>query len=127
MLERSAADLDLPALVESTQDLHPREAARVLIEHVVRAHDGRLHDDATVMCPDWYGTGFTRRDAGHGAGVSEASPTVGRHTSLPPLSPQASKLKVPGRTHPPVTEHAPSAMTDSTRRQPTRLPSDQAA
>ncbi|MGW7473724.1 PP2C family protein-serine/threonine phosphatase [Streptomyces cyaneofuscatus] len=81
MLERSAAALDLPALVESTQDLHPREAARFLIEHVVQAHDGRLDDDATVMCLDWYGTMSTRRDADQGADVSEASPTAGQHTS----------------------------------------------
>ncbi|MFE8977296.1 hypothetical protein ACFYM7_28305 [Streptomyces cyaneofuscatus] len=81
MLERSAAAHDLPALIESTQDLHPREAARFLIEHVVQAHDGRLDDDATVMCLDWYGTESTRRDADQGADVSEASPTAGQHTS----------------------------------------------
>ncbi|MFG2475872.1 PP2C family protein-serine/threonine phosphatase [Streptomyces fagopyri] len=83
MLERSAADLDLPALIESTQDLHPREAARVLIEHVVHAHDGLLHDDATVMCLDWYGTESTRRDADHGADLTEASPTAGQRTASP--------------------------------------------
>lgn len=81
MLERSAAALDLPALIESTQDLHPREAARFLIEHVVQAHHGRLDDDATVMCLDWYGTEPTRRDADQGADVSEASPAAGQHTS----------------------------------------------
>ncbi|GAA3006734.1 PP2C family protein-serine/threonine phosphatase [Streptomyces fulvorobeus] len=80
MLERSAAGLDLPALIENTQDLHPREAARVLIEHVVHAHDGLLQDDATVMCLDWYGIESTRRDADHGADLTEASPTVGQHT-----------------------------------------------
>ncbi|MET7874192.1 PP2C family protein-serine/threonine phosphatase [Streptomyces cyaneofuscatus] len=85
-LERSAAALDLPALIESTQDLHPREAARVLIEYVVHAHDGRLDDDATVMCLDWYGTMSTRRDADHGADVSEASPTAGQHTSPSPAA-----------------------------------------
>ncbi|MDH6222470.1 PP2C family protein-serine/threonine phosphatase [Streptomyces pseudovenezuelae] len=88
MLERSAADLDLPALIESTQDLHPREAARVLIEHVVHAHDGLLHDDATVMCLDWYGTESTRRDADHGADLTEASPMAGQRTA-PPEPPYA--------------------------------------
>lgn len=86
MLERSAAALDLPALIESTQDLHPREAARVLIEYVVHAYDGRLDDDATVMCLDWYGTMSTRRDADHGADVSGASPTAGQHTSPSPAA-----------------------------------------
>ncbi|MGR8008515.1 PP2C family protein-serine/threonine phosphatase [Streptomyces hypolithicus] len=90
MLERSAADLDLPALIENTQDLHPREAARVLIEHVVHAHDGLLQDDATVMCLDWYGTESTRRDADHGADLTEASPTVGQQTAPPePADPRS--------------------------------------
>ncbi|WP_434587584.1 PP2C family protein-serine/threonine phosphatase [Streptomyces sp. A5-4] len=85
MLERSAADLDLAALIKDTGDLHPREAARVLIEHVVKAHDGLLHDDATVMCLDWYGTDSTRRDADHGADLTETSPTAGQRTA--PMEP----------------------------------------
>nr|WSW66290.1 serine/threonine-protein phosphatase [Streptomyces sp. NBC_00995] len=90
MQERRAADLDLPALIQNTQDLHPREAARVLIEHVVHAHDGLLQDDATVMCLDWYGTDSTRRDADHGADLSEASPTAGQHTAPPgPADPRS--------------------------------------
>ncbi|MFC5029495.1 SpoIIE family protein phosphatase [Streptomyces sp. So13.3] len=83
MLERRAADLDLSALIESTQDLHPREAARVLIEHVVQAHDGQLQDDATVMCLDWYGTHDTRRRADHGADVTEASPATDTEADIP--------------------------------------------
>ncbi|MFD9429264.1 serine/threonine-protein phosphatase, partial [Streptomyces sp. NPDC060054] len=55
----------------------------VLIEHVVRAHDGHLQDDATVMCLDWYGTDSTRRDANHGADLAEASPTAGQRTEPP--------------------------------------------
>ncbi|MCM2417172.1 GAF domain-containing SpoIIE family protein phosphatase [Streptomyces sp. RKAG293] len=76
VMERSATDIDLPELIERTQDLHPREAARILIEHVISAHDGHLEDDATVMCLDWRGTGDTLRDADHGADLGEASPVA---------------------------------------------------
>ncbi|MCZ4095167.1 MULTISPECIES: PP2C family protein-serine/threonine phosphatase [Streptomyces] len=77
VMERSATDIDLPELIERTQDLHPREAARILIEHVIHAHDGHLEDDATVMCLDWRGIGDTLRDADHGADLGEASPVAG--------------------------------------------------
>jgi len=74
MLERSGADVDLPALVTRTHGLHPREAVRVLASAVSGAHEGGLPDDATVMCLDWYGTGSTRRDADTGADLDQASP-----------------------------------------------------
>ncbi|MFI9101036.1 PP2C family protein-serine/threonine phosphatase [Streptomyces fildesensis] len=86
MLERSAENLDLPALIASTHHLHPREAARVLIEHVVQAHDGQLQDDATVMCLDWYGTEDTRRHADHGADLTEASPSTHTEADTSPTA-----------------------------------------
>ncbi|MCX4779852.1 PP2C family protein-serine/threonine phosphatase [Streptomyces sp. NBC_01264] len=74
MLERRAVDVDLFSLIVSTGDLHPREAARALVAEVLRAHDGRLQDDATVMCLDWRGTHQATRSADAGADLAEASP-----------------------------------------------------
>ena len=55
MLERGAESVDMPAMVEHTRTLHPREAVRVLTNAVEEASGGRLQDDATVICLDWYG------------------------------------------------------------------------
>ncbi|WTH47525.1 serine/threonine-protein phosphatase [Streptomyces sp. NBC_01550] len=56
MLERNAAAEDLPALIEGTRDLHPRETVHTLTQAVLRAQQGVLQDDATVVCLDWQGT-----------------------------------------------------------------------
>lgn len=65
-----------------TRDLHPREAARTLIAAVVDANDGRLQDDATVMCLDWHGVGHSQRDAATGADLTDASaPSRTRRTT----------------------------------------------
>ncbi|WP_392893254.1 PP2C family protein-serine/threonine phosphatase [Streptomyces sp. LN699] len=73
MLERNAESLDLSDLIIRTRALHPREAARTLIGAIVDAVDGRLDDDATVMCLDWHGVGNSRRDAATGADLTDAS------------------------------------------------------
>ncbi|MER7411968.1 PP2C family protein-serine/threonine phosphatase [Streptomyces cacaoi] len=56
MLERSASELDLPALIERDSGLHPREAVRSLTRELREITGGDLRDDATVICLDWYGT-----------------------------------------------------------------------
>lgn len=56
MQDRGAAAVDLPALICDTRALHPRETVRVLTGAVLEACRGKLHDDATVMVMDWYGT-----------------------------------------------------------------------
>ncbi|GGP95892.1 PP2C family protein-serine/threonine phosphatase [Streptomyces roseolilacinus] len=56
MQERAAADADLAALIRDTRLFHPRETVRALVTAVHDACGGRLRDDATVLCLDWYGT-----------------------------------------------------------------------
>ncbi|MFE2537856.1 PP2C family protein-serine/threonine phosphatase [Streptomyces sp. NPDC059371] len=73
MLERNANDLDLSELIVRTRELHPREAARILIAAIIDANNGHLQDDATVMCLDWHGTGRSQRDAATGADLADAS------------------------------------------------------
>lgn len=56
MLEREAANVDLPDMMRTTRHLHPREAALALTTAVLDACGGQVEDDATVMCLDWHGT-----------------------------------------------------------------------
>lgn len=73
MLERHGEKVDLAALLERTRDLHPREAALTLTSAVRDAADGRLEDDATVMCLDWHGPQETQRHVSSGADTRQAS------------------------------------------------------
>ncbi|MGW7728817.1 PP2C family protein-serine/threonine phosphatase [Streptomyces canus] len=73
MLERHGEKVDLAALLEDTRRLHPREAAMALTSAVRAAADGRLEDDATVMCLDWHGPQETQRHVSSGADTRQAS------------------------------------------------------
>ncbi|MDQ0905954.1 hypothetical protein QFZ22_001939 [Streptomyces canus] len=73
MLERHGGTVDLPALLEHTRDLHPREVALTLTSAVREAAGGRLEDDATVMCLDWHGPQETERHVSSGADTRQAS------------------------------------------------------
>jgi serine phosphatase RsbU (regulator of sigma subunit) len=55
MLERNAANVDVPALVAAGADEHPREAVQHLMTAVLDACGGELRDDATALCLDWHG------------------------------------------------------------------------
>ena len=55
LLERNASSLDIEALVAHGAQLHSREAVQHLIKAVLKGTEGRLRDDATVMCLDWHG------------------------------------------------------------------------
>jgi serine phosphatase RsbU (regulator of sigma subunit) len=73
MLERSAAQIDLPAAIRESAALHPREAAAHLANRVLAATQQALSDDATVLCLDWYGDHGQPRDTAEGADISRAS------------------------------------------------------
>ena len=73
MLERNAAGLDLPASIDDTRSLHPREAVRALADCVLDATQRDLSDDATVMCLDWHGGHGRDRASRHGAEPGLAS------------------------------------------------------
>lgn len=73
MVERHGEKVDLPALLERTRGLHPRETALMLTTAVRDAAGGRLEDDATVMCLDWHGPQETQRHVSFGAEAQQAS------------------------------------------------------
>ncbi|MFD9465443.1 PP2C family protein-serine/threonine phosphatase [Streptomyces sp. NPDC060027] len=73
MVERHGEQVDLPALLERTRGLHPRETALMLTSAVRDAAGGRLEDDATVMCLDWHGPQETQRHVSSGADAQQAS------------------------------------------------------
>ena len=72
-LERNAAGVDIARVLEETRDRHPREIVREFAAKVLRATDGKLHDDATVVCIDWFGEGGHRQANG---GASHARATT---------------------------------------------------
>lgn len=74
MLERDAADADLPAVIRDTERLHSREVVRAVTRAVRHACRNQLQDDATVLCLDWHGADRAERQADNGADVDTASP-----------------------------------------------------
>lgn len=79
MQERNAAVLDVAAALRDTTDLHPREVVQELGAAVLRATGGKLLDDATMICLDWYGGPPRRSDSVHGADAARASSPRTRH------------------------------------------------
>jgi serine phosphatase RsbU (regulator of sigma subunit) len=73
MVERNAVDVDFPAAIVQTRELHPREAVRALADRVLEATGNKLRDDATVLCVDWHGHHGVARDTRHGADLDRAS------------------------------------------------------
>lgn len=74
VLDRNAASADVAALLAATADLHPRELVQEINRAILRAAGGRLQDDATALCFDWYGGGERDRDAHAGANQDGTSP-----------------------------------------------------
>src|SRR4051794_35895085 len=54
MLERDAAELDLPARLQHLSGLHPREVVRALADLVLEAAGPTLPDDACLLVLDWH-------------------------------------------------------------------------
>lgn len=77
MLERNAAQLNVAEAFAATADLHPREVVIALGAAVLEATDGKLRDDATVLCLDWYGGPRRGRDTRGGANRNESSHDIG--------------------------------------------------
>ena len=73
MLERNAANVDLPRSIQETRSLHPREAVRALADSVLEATGHALSDDATVLCLDWHGRHDRNRRTVSGADPVRAS------------------------------------------------------
>ena len=73
MLERRVAAVDLPAAIQSTRDLHPREVVRALADSALAAAGHVLEDDATLLCLDWHGEHSGDRDTSSGADPERAS------------------------------------------------------
>lgn len=67
MLERNATSLDISTALGEMAALHPREVVHTFARAVLGATGGKLQDDATVLCMDWYG-----RRAGGGGRVASA-------------------------------------------------------
>lgn len=76
MLERNAADIDLPSAIRESAPLHPREAVAALADSVLEATGHALTDDATVLCLDWYGGHGRERSTAAGADMSRATGRV---------------------------------------------------
>lgn len=67
MLERNASNMDVPAILRASREMHPREAVQDLTRSVLRGSGERLSDDATVLCFDWHGGPPRARSATAGA------------------------------------------------------------
>jgi serine phosphatase RsbU (regulator of sigma subunit) len=72
-IERNAV-VDLPGILTGTEARHPREVVRELAANILQVTGGKLQDDATVVCIDWYGPDGERKAIG-GASRERATDT----------------------------------------------------
>jgi serine phosphatase RsbU (regulator of sigma subunit) len=71
-LDRLDGRLDVEDFLWRSRDRHPRQIVQELGRTVRQVTGGRLADDATALCLDWYGAGGTR-DATGGASRARAT------------------------------------------------------
>ncbi len=72
-LERGATNVDVEQTLEATTERHPRQIVQELARNVLQATGGKLLDDATAVCIDWYGPTGARHATG---GASRARATA---------------------------------------------------
>ncbi len=73
-LDRLAARLDIAGILTRTLHRHPRQIVQELARSVLDITGGKLRDDATVVCLDWYGPSHGREATG-GASHGRATQT----------------------------------------------------
>ena len=71
-LDRLDGRLDVEEILASTLDRHPRQIVHELARTVREVTGGKLRDDATALCLDWYGVAGMRAASG-GASPSRAT------------------------------------------------------
>ncbi|MEU4624781.1 PP2C family protein-serine/threonine phosphatase [Actinoplanes sp. NPDC023801] len=76
MLERGAANLDLPARLHDLSGLHAREVVRVLGDLVLEVAGPTLPDDACLLVLDWHGNHGGTRHTVAGADPQRASTPI---------------------------------------------------
>ncbi|MCM4078145.1 PP2C family protein-serine/threonine phosphatase [Paractinoplanes hotanensis] len=76
MLERGAAEIDLPARLRDLSGLHAREVVRVLSDLVLEVSGPVLPDDACLLVLDWHGRHGDTRDTDAGADSHRASTPI---------------------------------------------------
>ena len=55
------------AMLAASAQMHVREAVQYVIQAILRATNGALNDDATVLCLDWHGGPVRERTTDSGA------------------------------------------------------------
>jgi serine phosphatase RsbU (regulator of sigma subunit) len=67
IMERNTANVDIKAMLAASTQMHAREAVQHLIQAILRATNGALDDDATILCLDWHGGPPGERTTNSGA------------------------------------------------------------
>lgn len=76
--------VDIEKILASSPERHPRQVVQELARNVLSATGGRLHDDATTMCLDWYGPAGQRNATGGASSARTTDPTPQIRHSLTP-------------------------------------------
>lgn len=71
-LDRNARRVDVEGVLTATRDRHPRQMIQELAHNLLEVTGGKLQDDATALCLDWYGAAGIRAAIG-GASQARAS------------------------------------------------------